>query len=265
MRLEQLNRMAVAVQTVLQPIVIIALIAATIAVVTVTGMALAGELPWPRMVVGYGDTFHEIGMYVQIIVAAFLLMLCLYLPSTWRVQRLEMSHRRFEIGMEDVTRAYATVHAADRTDTFQLKSEFDAVRERIQFLRDHPDLGEMEPGVLEIAAQMSHVSAELARTYSDEKVDRARQFLKQRQEELAEFESRIGEATQITQEIVHWARQLDLEESVAKSKLQRLKEELRDVLPAVLPPSAHTTEVQRRLSEFNGLSDRPAANRSPAE
>ena len=65
MRLEKLNRMAVAVQTVLQPIVIIALIAATIAVVTATGMALAGELPWPRMVVGYGDTFHEIGMYVH--------------------------------------------------------------------------------------------------------------------------------------------------------------------------------------------------------
>lgn len=225
-------------------------------------MAFAGRLPWPEIQIGYGGQAVEIGMYVQIGLTAFLLMLGIYLPTTWRVQRLELSHRRFEIGMADVTRAYAIAHAGDRAGTFELKTEFDAVRERFQFLRDHPDLGEMEPGILEIAAQMSHVSAELAHTYSDEKVERARTFLRQRHEELAQFDARIDQATAITHEIVHWARRLELEEAVAQSKLARLKDELRDVLPAVLPPSARTTEVQRRLSE---LSDKPSVNRTPAE
>lgn len=250
------------IQSVLQPLVIFALVVTCLGAVVATGMAFAGHLPWPDIQIGYGGAQVAIGMYVQIGLTAFLMMLGLYLPTTWRVQQLELSHRRFEIGMNDITRAYAVAHAGDRAGTFTMKSEFDSVRERFQFLRDHPDLGEMEPGILEIAAQMSHVSAELAHTYSDEKVERARVFLRQRQEELAQFEARIEQATAITHEIVHWARRLELEESVAKSKLSRLKEELREVLPAVLPPAARTTEVQRRLSE---LSDQPPVNRTPAE
>lgn len=262
MALQKFNRFAAAVQTLLQPLIIVALIAASLVGAAATIAAFAGHLPWPRITVAYGDTFHDIGLHVQIGVTAFLMMLCLYLPTVWRVQRLEVSHRRFEIGMEDVTRAYATVHAADRQGNFKLKSEFDAVRERFNYLSKHPDLGEMEPGVLEIASQMSHISTELAKVYSDEKVERARQFLQQRHEELAQFEQRIERATQVTQEISHWSRQLDLEEAVAKSRIDRLKEELRQVLPSVLPPAARTTEVQRRLGELKDL--RPA-NRSPAE
>ncbi|WP_407492700.1 DNA repair protein [Pseudooceanicola sp. MF1-13] len=262
MSLGRINRIARQIQSVLQPVIVAALVLVSATAVIATGMAFAGRLPWPEIQIGYGGQALEIGMYVQIGLTALLIMLGIYLPTTWRVQRLELSHRRFEIGMADVTRAYAVAHAGDRAGTFNLKGEFDSVRERFQFLRDHPDLGDMEPGILEIAAQMSHVSAELAHTYSDEKVERARAFLRQRHEELAQFDARIEEATAITNEIVHWSRCLELEEAVAKSKLQRLKEELREVLPAVLPPAARTTEVQRRLTE---LSEKAAANRHPAE
>jgi len=64
-----------------------------------------------------------------------------------------------------------------------MSSEFDAVRERLAYLRDHPDLDSLEPQVLELAAQMSHQSRELSDIYNDEKVTRAKTFLKQRQEE----------------------------------------------------------------------------------
>jgi NTP pyrophosphatase (non-canonical NTP hydrolase) len=262
MSLKRANRFARQAQSALQPLVVAALVLASVSAVIITGLAFAGRLPWPEIQIGYDGAPLDIGMYVQIGLTALLLMLGIYLPTTWRVQRLELSHRRFEIGMADVTRAYAVAHAGDRAGAFYLKNEFDAVRERFQFLRDHPDLGDMEPGILEVAAQMSHVSAELAHTYSDEKVERARTFLRQRQEELAQFDARIEQATAITHEIVHWARQLELEEAVANSKLDRLKEELREVLPAVLPPAARTTEVQRRLSE---LSEKSAVNRTPAE
>ncbi len=49
---------------------------------------------------------------------------------------LENSHRRFSPGMQDVARAHAAAHAADRTGVFQLSSEFDALRERLAYLRD---------------------------------------------------------------------------------------------------------------------------------
>ncbi len=100
-------------------------------------------------------------------------MLCFFLPSNARIMRLENSHRRFSIGMRDVAQAYHFAHAADREGIFQMSSEFDAVRECLAYLRDHPDLESLEPALLEAAAQMSHISRELADVYADEKVARA--------------------------------------------------------------------------------------------
>ena len=56
----------------------------------------------------------------------------------------------------------------------------------------HPDLGALEPEILELAAQMSRISQDLAETYSDEKVDRARTFLQQRQQEIDTFQRPDG-------------------------------------------------------------------------
>ncbi|MFC2968339.1 hypothetical protein [Acidimangrovimonas pyrenivorans] len=70
-------------------------------------------------------------------------------------------------------RALARAHGGDREGVFALSSEFDSMRERLTHLRKHPDLSGLEPELLELAAQMSHLSRDLARVYSDEKVARA--------------------------------------------------------------------------------------------
>jgi len=133
--------------------------------------------------------------------------------------------------MSDVSRAYGAVHAADRGDTFRISSEFDAVRERLAYLRDHPDLSTLEPAVLEIAAQMSYVSKKLAQVYSDERITRARGFLEQRQFELDQFNARLDQAKVASTEMKHWLHEIELEESVAAAQLDRLRDELKDVLP----------------------------------
>ena len=145
--------------------------------------------------------------------------------------QLETSHRQFAVGMQDVARAYAAVHAADRAETFQLSSEFDSVRERLAYLRDHPDLSTLEPAVLEMAAQMSHVARDLAEVYSDQKIARARSFLKQRQEEVELFNSRLDQAKAISNEMKHWMHEVELEESVAVAQLERLRDEMQEIMP----------------------------------
>jgi hypothetical protein len=54
--------------------------------------------------------------------------------------------------------------------------------ERITHLRRHPDLGGLEPELLEFTAQMSLQSRDFARIYCDDKIKRAKTFLEQRQQ-----------------------------------------------------------------------------------
>lgn len=220
-----------ALQSLLQPLAIALIIAATLVLGGGIGLALAGVVAWPDIIIGFEGADYQIGPAV--VSGLFLLMvtMCVYLPGALRIQRLELAHRRFHIGMEDVTRAYHAAHAADRAGMFQMKHEFDAVRERIAYLREHPELGELEPEILEAAAQMSQVSQELAQIYSDEKMERARQFLIQRQQEIAEFNSRLDAAKQMTQELRQWADRVEVDEDVAHSQLERLRGELRETLP----------------------------------
>ncbi|WP_261397873.1 DNA repair protein [Maritimibacter alkaliphilus] len=208
------------------------LLGLTLAATVTTLSAVAGWLPWLQIDAAFGETaLPAAGQSVQIGLTLVLLALAAYAPLHGRVMRLEGSHRRFHMSMEDVARAYHAAHAADRTGTFRLSSQFDEVRDRIAFLRDHPDLGGLEPGILESAAQMSQVSHELAETYSDEKVERARTFLRQRQEEVALFNERLDQAKIAMQEIRGWRDAVEMEEAVAESQLNRLKAELNDLLP----------------------------------
>jgi hypothetical protein len=62
----------------------------------------------------------------------------------------------------------------------------------MDYLRQHPDLSHLEPELLKIAAQMSHQSRALARVYSNDRVERAKSFLKQRQEEVNQTEGRLA-------------------------------------------------------------------------
>ncbi len=213
-------------------------LAATLIVLTAlgllaaTGAAAFGALPWLEFKAAFGGTtYANAGQIAQIGLTVLAVMLCFYLPANGRIMALETSHRRFGIGMHDIARAYHAAHTADREGVFRLSSEFDAVRERLAYLREHPDLGGLEPDLLEVAAQMSHISQELADIYSEDKVARARAFLRQRQEEVAAFNDRIERAKAISQELRHWAHEVELEESVAASQLSRLREDIRAALP----------------------------------
>lgn len=204
------------------------------ALFAVTATLLSATNVWPWVILPVtldGKNIPDAGMYIQIGLTALVLMLAFYLPSNARIMALENAHRKFSLQMQDVIDAYQIAHAADRSGAFALSSEFDAVKERMAFLRDHPDLQALEPDILELAAQMSHVSHELAETYGDAKVARARGFLQQRQEEVELFQQRIEDAQTILHELRQWTRDVEIEESIVKSQLTRLRHELFELLP----------------------------------
>lgn len=215
-----------------------------------------GFAPWLEMTATFGGVgYPQAGQVVQIGVTTLLLGLCVFLPANARIMALETSHRRFHIGMEDVARAYRASHAADREGVFKMKSEFDSVRERMAYLRDHPDLAELEPSVLEIASQMSHVSRDLADTYSDRSIERARDFLMQRQQEIEDFNTRLDAAKATAAEMRVWIDKVELEESVAQAQLSRLQGELSDLLPELFGPEAAPTLPPRKVSNLRDVSD----------
>ena len=213
-------------------ITVVALMSLTLLGVSIA--AAAGLMPWLTLPVQFGDTtVQNAGMVAQIGLTSLLLLLLLYLPSNFRVLALETSHRNFQVRMEDVANAYWAAHRADRTGLFKMQSEFDAVKERILWLRDHPDLHSLEPDVMELSAQMSQQSAELARTYSDENVVRAREFLEQRLQETKRLEDQIECALVATREVKQIAEGVELEESILQSRIETLRSELQDVMHKV--------------------------------
>ena len=106
-----------------------------------------GFAPWLTLSVTFGAlAVPAAGMYLQIGIAVILGAMAFFLPTQSRIMSLEQSHRRFQITMDDVARAYHLCHTADRAGLFTTSSEFDQVRERLAYLRDHPDLEKLEPG-----------------------------------------------------------------------------------------------------------------------
>lgn len=222
------------VQSGLQTLSLWLLIAAAVTSVVLTGLAILGVAPWLQLTAGYGDVaYSNAGQIAQVGITGLLVGLCFFIPASGRVLRLERTHRAFQVGMSDVADAYTIAHKADREGVFTLSREFDSVRERILHLREHPDLAELEPEILELAAQMSHEARDLAEVYSDEKVKRAQTFLKQRQEELAEFGDQIKTAQYTCDELKRWLQDVDAEERVVNAQLDRLEEDLKEILPAI--------------------------------
>ncbi|WP_368183884.1 DNA repair protein [Aestuariibius sp. HNIBRBA575] len=199
-----------------------------------TILSAFGQVPWLTFTAHFGE-WHipEAGQATQIVLTILMVSMVFFLPSNSRIMSLENSHRNFHIKLEDVARAYHICHTADRAGVFSLSSEFDAVRERLAYLRDHPDLERLEPDVLEVAAQMSQQSRELADVYSNDKVTRARAFLQQRQEEAERQQQLIVEALHATTELRKWAQQVELEESVVASQLAQLEDVMDSTLPAL--------------------------------
>ena len=211
-----------------------AFLVALLAVASVLAIAAAGAglIPWLTLPIAFGgEPVVWAGIAAQVILTLVLIAVASTLPAMLRVGRLEASHRSFQMGMDDVARAYHVAHSADREGVFRLRSEFDAVRERIAHLREHPDLGGMEPEVLELAAQMSTQTRKLAETYSDDAVSRARRFLEQRQEEVERTREAIARAHYSARELKRWTQAVEMEEQVVESQLQRLEEDMEDILP----------------------------------
>ncbi|MBQ0716276.1 MAG: DNA repair protein [Sulfitobacter litoralis] len=227
-----MNALTALIQYIFQRLAVALFAIAAVAITVSTVMAALGLWAWVELPISYaGEPVEKAGMYAQIGLTFLAVGLCFFLPTNRRVMQLETSHRQFSMNMDDVTRAYGAVHAADRGEVFQMSSEFDSVRERLAYLRDHPDLSTLEPALLEVAAQMSHISRELATVYADAKIERARNFLKERQEEVNLFNSRLDQAKGITTEMKHWLHEVELEESVAAAQLDRLRAEMREIMP----------------------------------
>lgn len=256
------------VQQFFQKVALFAVITFSILVIGATLAAAIGIAPWLSFTASYGETVVPYaGMITQLFIAALAISLCFYLPSNRRILELEKSHRNFHISMEDVARAYALAHKADREDTFTLSSEFDAVRERIQFMRDHPELETLEPSVLEVAAQMGREARELAEIYSEEKVTRAKTFLKQRQEEIEQYRERLELAQNTVKDLKRWSQQVHVEDSVVQSQMNRLEEDLAELLP--LLGYEMTTELVSEpenvvpLSKTSKIQDAPVPLSAP--
>jgi len=217
--------------------------------VAATGLSIAGVWPWVDLAVMWNGTHvAAAGMYAQIGLTIFAVTLCFFLPTNARIMKLEHSHRQFSVGVDDITRAYHAAHHADRSGTFTLGDAFESTRDRLAFLRDHPDLGMLEPELLELAAKMSHISRDLAEAYSDSKVQRARSFLQQRQFEIDQFNDRLEQAKAIHGEFSTWINRLDVEENVARAHLERLLDEMERLLPELNQPgpSAKVTQLPMR-------------------
>lgn len=204
-------------------------------------MAIVGPWGWLNLQVAGWNLGIPPGTLVQLSAAGLAFALLFYLPSAVKVMQLDHAHRRFQLTMEDVAKAYHISHSADRAETFTLSSEFDAVKERMLFLRDHPDLAKLEPDVIDVAAQMSVVSHELAEIYSEEKVDRARSVLRQRQNEIMDLQNRIAQARKVTDELQRWTNQVEVERAVAEQQINQLSADLEDILPEL-----EVTEGQTR-------------------
>jgi hypothetical protein len=196
--------------------------------------AAFGLMPWPDMSLSFGGAASPLaGMWLQIALTLLLVLLCFFLPSNLRMSRLERSHRSFAMGMEDVARAYRMAHAADRAGVFALSAEFDSMRARMDHLRKHPDLAHLEPEILQMAAQMSFETRELARAYSDDKVNRAKLFLQQRQEEVHSLTERISTVRHVVDDLRRWSADVDAEERIAQVQMKRLEADLREILPSL--------------------------------
>lgn len=193
-----------------------------------------GLIPWLVIDARLGETaLPHAGAWVQGATATLGLILVLYMPAHTRVLALERSHRSFQMNSKDVAAAYRAVHEADRSSTFTLSGEFDAMRERMEWLRKHPDLDALEPELLQLAAQMSLQSRDLARIYSTEKVARAREFLRARQHEVETTQERLRIARTTCEDLRNWLTDIETEERKISADFKLLERDLKAVLPAL--------------------------------
>ena len=195
-----------------------------------TVLAWAGVLPWIDLPLAFGGVdIVWAGQAAQIGLTVLFLLLAVYVPSNRQVMMLEAAHRDFAMSMDDITSAYKAVHFADRRAAFQMEREFDAVRERFDYLKTHPDLPEIDAELLTIAAQMSEQSRDLARAFSEDRVTRVQASLADRRNDAVELQGRIQQANAASRDLRRQLDDLEYEESSALSQLARLREDLSEL------------------------------------
>ncbi|MBP1805915.1 DNA repair protein [Rubellimicrobium aerolatum] len=211
-----------------------AVVAAALAMAALTLLSALGVLPWLQLQASLGgQSLPQAGPIAQVALTLLLALMAAFVPASSRVLALERGHRDFRVSMEDVARAYHVAHAADRQGAFTMASQFDQVCERLDHLRQHPDLRLLEADVLTLAAQMSQQSHKLAEIYSDERVTRAKDVLAQRQQEVDSQRKRIAEAMAICREIMDWNARVELDEATVTTQIQQLDGQLAALLPAL--------------------------------
>ncbi|MEL7116813.1 MAG: DNA repair protein [Pseudomonadota bacterium] len=220
------------IQDYVQASVLVLLGVLIIGMVGITLMSIIGVLPWLQIEARLGTAaIPAFGPAVQVVFTLFCVSLLAFLPASARVLKLERAHREFTLTLDDIERAYRAAHAEDRSGAFALSAEFNAVRERLTFLKKHPDLAHLEPEILELAAQMSYLSRDLALVYSDDAVERAKAFLASRQADVATHGEKIAMAVGLSQELKHWLEDVEAEEQAARHQLARLEADLKEILP----------------------------------
>ena len=107
---------------------------AALASIAYTLLSALGVYPWLALSSSLGQVSGaNTDMYAQIALTVIMVMVASFLPTASRMSLLENSHRRFQLNMEDVAKAYYYCHAADRSGVFEMSSEFDSVRERLVY------------------------------------------------------------------------------------------------------------------------------------
>ncbi|MDJ0641048.1 MAG: DNA repair protein [Paracoccaceae bacterium] len=201
-----------------------------LALLAATGLAFAGVLPWIDLAVSYGgEAVPWAGAALQTGVTALFLLLAVYVPTNRQVMMLEATHRKFAVSMDDIMHAYKAAHMADRKKAFEMTREFDAVRERYEYLKAHPDLPEIDAELLTIAAQMSQQSRELANEFSDARVQRAEEALRQRKVDAEELRARIEVAQAASRDLRRHIEDVEFQEGSAASQLRNLREDLAEL------------------------------------
>lgn len=201
------------------------LAASAFGLLTVTALSAAGVLPWLELQVNFGTPVPLAGAGVQIGATLLLLVLASFIPASYRVAHLEMTHRRFEVDMDDVTRAYRAAHMADRAETFEIRREFDAVRQRYKFLKDQPDLKDIDDELLVIAAQMSETSRDLADRFSDRRIARVREGLQRRAEDAQSLENKVHAIRNEKNKLAKLQEEAEVSESEFRKHLEALQAE----------------------------------------
>lgn len=203
---------------------------AALAVLSSAALAALGVLPWLELDLRIdGTALPWAGPALQIGFGVLLVLLLMFVPSALRVLKLEARHRDFTVSMDDVVRAYTLAHSADRKRAFTMDGEFDGIRERYNFLRDHPDLPEIDAELMTIAAQMSHQSRDLAAIWSEEKVDRIHAALSARKTDADELQGLIQTAHAHARDIRHRLEDVEMDEASVASQLDMLREDMADI------------------------------------